>query len=174
MEHIVLGMLILQSMTIYDLNKSFNMGLSMIYAASYGNLQYAVKKLLTKKMISFEQRVENGRNKKIYHIQEKGIKEFFRWMMEDIDPKNIETLMLAKIYFLGLVEDDDKYKIIDNILIAVEEYASGLFEIKKFTDDLDLTPKEMEVVKYQMKTLDYGIGTYEFAVSWLKKIRNEL
>ena len=175
MEHIVLGMLVIQSMTIYELNKGFQRGLSMIYAASYGNLQYAVKKLLAKGMISFEERVENGRNKKIYHINEKGVEEFFRWMMDEIDPRNIETLMLAKVYFLGLVEDDnDKRAIIDKILETGDEYSEGLHEIQDSVNSLDLTPEDWKFAKYSLSTLDYAIGTYEFAISWLKKLRSEI
>jgi len=175
MEYIVLGMLLIQSMTIYELNKGFGSGLSMIYAASYGNLQYAVNKLLTKEMISFEERVDNGRNKKIYHINEKGIAAFFAWMMDDIDPKNIETLMLAKVYFMGFVEDDnDKRAIIDKILKAGEEHAAGLNEIKKTVDNLDLPPEAWKIAKYSISTLEYGIGSYEFAITWLKKLRSEI
>lgn len=175
MEHIVLGMLIIQSMTIYDMNKRFGMGLSMIYAASYGNLQYAVEKLLKKEMITFEERVEKGRNKKIYHITEKGIEEFFEWMLDEIDPRHIETLMLAKVYFLGLVEDDnDKRVVIDKILKAGDEYSERLFKTQSSIDSFDLTPEAWKIAKYSISTLDYAIGTYEFAISWLKKLRSEI
>ncbi len=175
MEYIVLGLLIIQSMTIYELNKGFEQGLSMIYAASYGNLQYAVKKLLEKEMISFEERVENGRNKKIYHINEKGVEAFFTWMMDDLDPRNIETLMLAKVYFLGLVEDDnDKRVVIDKILAAGDVHAAGLYEIQNAVDSLDLPPEAWKLAKYSISTLDYALGNYEFAISWLKKLRSEI
>ena len=175
MEYIILGMLLTQSMTIYELNKNFENGLSMIYAASYGNLQYAVKKLLAKGMITFEERVENGRNKKIYHIKEQGVQEFFRWMMDDIDPRHIETLMLAKVYFLGFVEDDgDKRLIIDKILKAGEEHVAGLSEIQSSVDSLELPPEAWKYAKYSLSTLDYAFGSYDFAISWLKKLRSEI
>ncbi|MGD9094030.1 MAG: hypothetical protein PVF74_14370, partial [Anaerolineales bacterium] len=123
----------------------------------------------------FEERVEKGRNKKIYHINEKGVQEFFRWMMDDIDPKNIETLMLAKVYFLGLVEDDnDKRIIIDKILEAGDEYSAGLYEIQSSIDSLDLIPEDWKIARYSLSTLDYALGNYEFAISWLNKLRSEI
>jgi hypothetical protein len=119
--------------------------------------------------------VEKGRNKKIYHINEKGVQEFFRWMMDDIDPKNIETLMLAKVYFLGLVEDDnDKRIIIDKILEAGDEYSAGLYEIQSSIDSLDLIPEDWKIARYSLSTLDYALGNYEFAISWLNKLRSEI
>jgi len=175
MEHIVLGLLILKSMTIYELNQAFGQGLSMIYAASYGNLQYAVKKLLANDMITFEEKVENGRNKKIYEIKESGKEAFFKWMMEDINPKHIETLMLAKIYFLGLIGSvDDRKRIIDNILKAGDEYSKDLFEVKAYTDSLELSPEHMDIAKFQFKTLDYGIYNYEYTIKWLKELREQI
>lgn len=177
MENIVLGLLILKSMTIYELNQAFSAGLSMIYAASYGNLQYAVKKLLANDMITFQEKVENGRNKKIYHIKSNGIEEFFKWMMDTINPKHIETIMLSKIYFLGLVENaEDKKQIIDNILDAAHEYSKELYEVKTYTDNImQQIPKEhMDIAKYQIKTLDYGIMNYEVTVKWLKELSKQL
>jgi DNA-binding PadR family transcriptional regulator len=175
MEYIVLGMLMIRSMTIYDLNKGFEMGLSLIYAASYGNLQYAVKKLLTKKMIAFEERVENGRNKKIYHINTQGEEAFSRWMKDDINLGNIDVLMLAKVYFLGLVEDDnDKRMIIDQLLKAVDDFSTQLKRIQKSINRSDVTPEEWKMAKYSLSTLDYGIGSYKFAASWLQEVREQI
>jgi len=175
MEYIVLGVLMIKSMTIYELNKGFEMGLSLIYAASYGNLQYAVKKLLAKKYITFKERVENGRNKKIYHINEKGEEAFFRWMEDDNDPRNIEVLMLAKVYFLGLVQDDnDKQMIIDKLLKSVNDFSTELNGIQNSINRSDLTPEEWKIAKYSLSTLDYGIGSYEFAVSWLHQVRSQI
>ena len=175
MDHIVLGLLMLKSMTIYELNQAFGQGLSTIYAASYGNLQYAVKKLIANEMITYEERVENGRNKKIYKINEKGIEAFFKWMMGVIDPKHIETLMLAKIYFMGLIEsDDDKRQIIDNILESAHEYYKWLYEITKHMDRSEIPPEDQGIAKFQLMTLDYSIGEYEYTIEWLKKLRNEI
>jgi len=162
-------------MTIYELNGAFNQGLSMIYAASYGNLQYAVKKLLKNDMITFEERVENGRNKKIYHIKESGTHAFFKWMKGEIDPKHVETQMLAKIYFLGMIESKaEKEDILDNIISAADEYYKTLHEIKQMTDSIDVPKEYAEIAKYQFVTLDYGIGTYNFSIEWLKKLKAQL
>ncbi|MEX1376535.1 MAG: PadR family transcriptional regulator [Eubacteriales bacterium] len=175
MENIVLGLLMLQSMTIYQLNQAFGMGLSMIYAASYGNLQYAVKKLLDAEMISFEEKVENGRNKKIYNINKSGVDEFFRWMMDDADPRHIETVMLSKVYFMGLIEkDDDKIEIIDKILYAAQGYADQLTHAKSIFDKMEISASDMRIAKYQFATLDYGIGAHDFAIGWLKKLKQDI
>lgn len=172
MEHIVLGLLMLRSMTIYELNANFCKGLTMIYAASYGNLQYAVKKLLEKDMIYFEEIVENSRNKKIYHISKKGIESFYNWMSEDVTSKNIESMMLAKLYFLGLVEDNSKKtRIIDNLSQAVGEYLTELQAVKRANSIVGLPEAVQSIAKYQIYTIDYGISICEVANRWLDDAR---
>jgi len=48
MENVILGLLMIQSLTLYELNQSFKQGISMFYSASFGSLQAAVKSLLSK------------------------------------------------------------------------------------------------------------------------------
>lgn len=175
MEHIVLGLLMLKSMTIYELNQAFGHGLSLIYSASYGHLQYAVKKLLSNDMITFEELVENGRNKKIYHINQKGIDEFFSWMASDADTKQIETQMLSKVFFLGLVKNnEDKKSIVDSLLKSALDYQKELLKIKQETDNVVLPDEYKDIGMYQFKTLSYGVGTFDFAIKWLKQIQKEI
>ncbi len=172
MEHIVLGLLMLKSMTIYELNSNFCKGLTMIYAASYGNLQYAVKKLLEKNMIYFKEAVENSRNKKIYYINPKGVENFYEWMRQDVSSKNIESLMLAKLYFLGLVKETaQKELIIDNLAQAVREYLAELQAVKQTNSLADVPRAFQDIAKYQLFTIDYGIGVCEYANRWLDDAR---
>jgi len=81
MDFIVLGILLYKPLTIYEINSFFENGLFLIYAASYGSLQNAIKKLLKNDWIEFEEVVENGRNKKIYSLKKKGTQAFFTWML---------------------------------------------------------------------------------------------
>ena len=46
MDNIILGLLLLQSRTIYQLRKRINEGLSLMYSCSMGSIQAAIKKLL--------------------------------------------------------------------------------------------------------------------------------
>ncbi len=175
MEYIILGLLILNDMTIYELNANFSVGLNMIYSASYGSIQYAIKKLLSKNMISFAEAIENGRNKKIYSVNEKGKAHFYNWMMSGKYGNDFETVMLGKVYFLGLIEDlDEKNRILYSLLKEAQKSAFTLDEIKKSIKIPHLPPKNAEIASYQLSTLDYGIGAHTFAKHWLKKLIAEL
>ena len=171
MEWVVLGLLILKSMTIYELNSAFSKGLSLIYSASYGNLQYAVKKILKEDLISFVETVENGRNKKIYSINQSGKKAFFQWMHAEIDINKLETILLTKIFFLGLIEKTaDRISIIEEMLKKTEAVERNLMEMDNAYSKLTFAEEEKDIAFYQLKTLDYGITAHTSVKNWLKEL----
>jgi DNA-binding PadR family transcriptional regulator len=175
MEFIILGLLMFKNMTIYELNASFGVGLKMIYSASYGSLQYSVKKLLKDGMISYMETVENGRNKKIYNINQNGIDYFYGWMLAKTKFNGTDKVILSKVYFLGLIEDNNKKReIITDLLESVKVYALELSKIKEENKNLSLPSNLMEIANYQLATLDYGIGAYEHSIMWLESLLKNL
>lgn len=64
MENIILGLLMLQSRTIYELRKRINNGLNLMYSCSMGSIQAAIKKLLKNGLISVNETKQNGKLKK--------------------------------------------------------------------------------------------------------------
>lgn len=64
MENIILGLLLLQSRTIYQLRKRINDGLNLFYSCSMGSIQAAIKKLLRNGYISISEKIEKGKLKK--------------------------------------------------------------------------------------------------------------
>ncbi len=179
MEYIVLGLLILKEMTIYELNSAFGQGLSLIYSASYGNLQYAVKKLLKDEFIEFREVVENGRNKKIYSIKESGFRAFHDWMESEIPLNKLETIMLSKVYFLGLVKDPSiRLEIVSEMIEKAGRVDTGLRQLHDEVAAIQLPENLIDIAKYQFKTLDYGIMAHASGIRWLTDllddIRNEM
>jgi PadR family transcriptional regulator, regulatory protein AphA len=175
LEYIVLGLLMTQDMTIYQLNQAFNSGLSLIYSASYGSIQNAIKKLLAGEDIGFIETVENGRNKKIYHLTEKGKISFFQWMHAELPMNKLEMIVLSKVFFLGLiVSAEEKKQILQKILIAIKGMESELIDLAKTLSQLELPEDAMKIYRFQFKTLDYGILSHGVAREWVQKIMDEL
>ena len=174
MEWVILGLLILKDMTIYELNTAFKNGLSLIYSASYGNLQYAVKKLLNDEFIEFQEKIDNGRKKKIYKIKKPGRKAFFNWMHSDIKINKLETTILARVYFLGLLASgEERVGIIENMIFKVSTVENELNEMNSKFSTMEMPEDTAEIIAYQLKTLDYGIMAHSSALGWLEKILNE-
>lgn len=174
MEYVILGLLCLQSMTVYELNKSFEQGIALFYSASLGSLQTALKKLLEKDFVVFEVCQEGGRQKKIYTITVNGKAAFFDWMLMEIPKNKLEVTMLSKLYFMGLIEEkSQRLSIMNHMLALTEESFEDLSETQTQLDHLQVPETYASVFHYQKKTLHYGVHAHLFAVGWLKQLIEE-
>lgn len=171
MEFMVLGLLFFGEMTIYELNNNFKRGLSLIYSASYGSLQNAVKKLLKAEKITFRETVEGGRNKKYYAVNDTGRQAFSQWMLGESPLNKLETTMLSKVYFLGLVESpEDQKKVLAELIEKAEGVTGELMAYDESLQDMEIPEEAMGIAKYQMSTLNYGVRSHGVAVDWLKEL----
>jgi len=176
MEYVILGLLLVQDMSLYDLQKSFKAGISLFYSASYGSIQRTVRKLVEQGLVSFKEEVASGRNRKVHRIEASGKKAFFQWMESPILKGNkLETHALIKLFFLGQIKNKEiKAEILDQITKAIKETLDELKETKKQLLDSFPGVNEHPEYKYQIKTLDYGIMSHQAALDWFIQERQAL
>jgi DNA-binding PadR family transcriptional regulator len=175
MEYVVLGLLIFRSLTLYELNQAFKQGISLFYSASYGSLQIAVKNLLNKGLITFEEQVDKGRNKKTYTITSQGRDAFFDWMFAEIPVNKLEVTALSKVFFLGLIEGvEQKKQILTEILAKIQMVEADLKQMNLEISQYEVPDSHRDVLKYQLKTLDYGIQAHAFSKEWFMVLLKEL
>lgn len=72
-----------------------------MYSGSMGSIQAAIKELLKAEHIEYQEILENGKYKKMYHITEKGRRYFFGLDQCPIGEVNVRCPELVKIYFMG-------------------------------------------------------------------------
>jgi DNA-binding PadR family transcriptional regulator len=175
MENVILGLLIIHSLTLYELNAAFKQGISMFYSASYGSLQVAVRNLLKKNLIVFEAKVEQGRNKKIYTITEQGRQAFYQWMLAEVPVNKLEVTALSKVYFLGLIDDNEQRKhIVQEILSKIEQVEGELMGMNAQLSRMDIPPAYQGIFRYQLRTLDYGLNAHRTAREWFEGLLGEV
>lgn len=169
MEYVVLGLLILSPSSIYQLNKAFELGISLFYSASLGNIQRALKLLEQKGFVEILTQEKTGRKKTIYGITIQGREAFDHWMVTPPELAHLETTALAKVYFLGIYQDSKlKQQILHGILSQVHQMTNQLKELHHRLASLSIAESDKEVFRYQVKTLEYGIMAHEAALSWFQ------
>jgi len=175
-EYAVLGLLMLRNLTLYELNKSFQQGISLFYSASYGSLQFSVKKLLSSGYIEVEEKLENGRNKKIYSITTSGRELFLDWMRNgEIPATKLEAVALTKLFFLGVMDRiEDKRNILNRILETIQQIEEELKQLDKDLSQLKVRESGNAIFHYQLKSLDYGMKAHQFAKSWFEEVLDSL
>jgi len=175
MKYIILGLLLLKQLTIYDINKAFQNIISLFYSPSYGSIDTAMKKLLAKKLVECKEEVIQGRNRIVYTILEAGEKEFISWMLSEINPNKFEVTALSKLFFLGLIDNnDDKINIISNIVNTAKSKKGRLEILKKDVQTCEVPKSYKEIFFFELKTLDYGLNSYQFSLTWFEKLLKEL
>lgn len=174
MDNIILGLLILESRTIYQLKDRINKGLNLMYSGSLGSMQAALKKLLNNDYITFEEIVENGKYKKVYSITESGKNAFFKWVnspMENQNPKNPE---LAKIYFMGFSDKQNREKNIREHLSYLKEQLAVLNEICQSADQVDIPQNKKDIFNYQLMSAIYGRDFIKFNIDWYENLLSRI
>lgn len=191
----------LHRMTAYEMKNVIKNSFKSMCSDSLGSIQAALKRLFEREMVTFEEVVENGVNKKRYAITEAGQKELLEWLKIPIDTSKTRNADLAKLLFMGYVSKKEREILIDKIILSLEEEYRSLLQLRESIDihgeqsqleeDLNrdkqyrermnslynkskLSNKIKEISKFTLATLDYGIDTTEFNIEWFKKLRKKL
>ena len=174
MENIILGLLLLQSRTIYQLRKRINSGLNLMYSCSTGSIQAAIKKLLKNDYIRVDEIVEKGKLKKIYYITEKGKSQFNSWVNSAIESNAAKNPELSKIYFMGLSDKESRVKSIEKYINDLKKIYSDLDKILKDGEKLSDDMQDNDIFFYQLQTAKYGRDFMQFNIDWYSRLLIEI
>jgi DNA-binding PadR family transcriptional regulator len=174
MAFLILGLLMIQNMTIYDIKTTLERKISPFYAASYGSIQAAIRKLLKNNHVTFTEKVENGRNKKVYSITAAGQEAFFAWMREDLSVSKFNDEALVKVFFFGFISREERIRLLsDYIELMTAEYKEmAVFQQSALT--MDISAEHQEIYNYQMASLDYGVQGTGFEIEWYQKLLEKI
>jgi PadR family transcriptional regulator AphA len=173
-EFVILGLLALRAMTVYEINKALERGISLFYRASFGSINAAIDRLLERAWISGEEKVENGRNKKIFHLTPAGRGAFQDWLSADIEAEKVKDPGLTRLYFLGLAPCDERIRVLEAHIEKLRRTLDALDSIHQQSVDTDSPPGLEDVRRFQMFTLDYGRAFYTFNIAWYQNLLETL
>ena len=174
MAFLILGLLMLSGLTVYDIKTTLEKKISPFYAASYGSIQAAVRKLLKNGHVTFTEKVENGRNKKVYAVTPTGKEAFYAWMREDLSVSKFNDEALVKVFFFGFISRDERIRLLrDYIERMTAEYKEmAVFQQSALT--MDISAEHQEIYNYQMASLDYGVQGTGFEIEWYQKLLEKI
>ena len=200
MDKIILGILMLRRMTAYELRNTIRDNFKSMCSDSLGSIQAALKKLLSLKMVTFEELVEKGVNKKRYAITDAGEKILMEWIKIPIDISNTKNIDAGKLLFMGYISKNEQKNLINKIILSLEEEYTALknlkesinFEserleienylltdteyqkrIKNLNKKNNISENIKEISKFTLASLDYGIDAVDFNIRWFKKLKKK-
>lgn len=201
MDKIILGILMLRRMTTYEIRNVIKNNFKSICSDSLGSIQIALKKLFELGMVTCEELVEKGVNKKRYSITDIGQETLMEWLKVPIDTSKTKNMDFGKILFMGYVPKENQKELIDKIIVSLEEEYISLkavrdsinaekeraeFEKYLLTDieyqdrisglneSNNISQNINEISKFTLATLDYGIDMAAFNIEWFKKLKENI
>jgi len=174
MDFCVLGLLLMKSLSLYQLNAAFERSLSLFYRASLGALQASVKKLLAAGYIELASQEAGGRRAKFYRIRDEGRARFRELLHEPLPESRLEETALARYFFLGLVPcSGERVAILDRIIADASRSLAGLEAYRTELSRISVPDGDAGILGYQTGTLDYNITAHKAAIRWFKGRRTE-
>lgn len=165
MAYVILGLLLLRSMSRYDLVKAFESGVSLFYSASSGSIKRALDGLVQRGLVEVESTEEGGRGRKTYAVTEAGRATFLDWMRSDITG-DLETGALARLYFLGLLDAADRAPVLERAQARIEQDLRVLEDLQERVSAAEVPDGFEDVAHFQRATLDYGLMSHRASRDW--------
>lgn len=163
MDKIILGLLIIESCTVYEMKTKIEQNMNRMYSGSFGSIQTAVKKLLDQGFIEFSETVEKGKYKKIYSVTDSGEEEFGKWINTPMRPAQGKNQELARLYFMGLSDRRTRRDRIESYLAALwKEY----FAIKARCGSASENADDDGVSRFMNLSDKYVMDSLAFEIEW--------
>ncbi len=195
MDIIILGLLMIKNCTIYEMRKTIETVFTSISSNSMGSIQASIKKLLHKKMIIFDEFVENSVNKKVYCITDIGKSYFFSEIQIPMKHKE-KNMELNKLFFMGFVPKDKRIELIEAYITELLEERKWLEQIQTTVqetntmedhldniniqkivtakDSKDLLLQLQDIAQFQYATLSLSIEKVDFEIQWFEQFKKKL
>lgn len=105
-----------------------------------------------------------------YSITSKGKTQFYLWTnspIENSTPKNSE---LAKIYFMGFTEKDNRVNMLESHIADLQKLYKYLERNCNEGAILATELQENDILFYQMQTANYGCDLMRFNIDWYSRL----
>jgi PadR family transcriptional regulator, regulatory protein AphA len=173
-EFVILGLLALRVMTVYEINKALERGVSLFYSASFGSINTAISKMLEKGWVSGEEKVENGRNKRVFHLTPAGMDAFQDWLNSEIEAEKVKDPALTRLYFMGFAPAAERIRVLETHIQKLRQTLGKLELIHQQAAEIETPPGLEDARRFQLFTLDYGRAFYAFNIAWYQNLLETL
>ncbi len=130
-QTIILGFLVENSLTGYELKSLFNISFSFFSGISYGSIYPALKKMEQNGLITTKLKIQKSApNKKICTITEKGKKKFHQAIREPLAVDRFKNAFLSRLFFFSYLSPSERKNMANQYLQNLEDTLKGLEALK--------------------------------------------
>lgn len=162
-QSVLLGFLMRNSMTGYDLKKAFSMSFSFFSGLSYGSIYPALKKMESQGLVSKRTEIQDGApNRKIYTITDSGRRAFLDSLRSPLTPDRPKSPLLMKLFFFAHLSPAERQAIAEDYLNSLEELSRQLEAARPAI--------EAHADRFQYQCFQFGLRFFEDLAGNVSKI----
>lgn len=169
MSHVILGLLLIAPRSLYDLIKAFEAGVSLFYSSSSGSIKRSLDRLVDAGQIEVAAADAGARGRKVYRVTEAGRREFHDWMTGPVTGPDAEAAGLPRLFFLGLLESDERPGVLRAIIARIEADLAALESLGRQLETFEAPEGLQDVATHQLATLDYGLTQHRNTLAWFRQ-----
>ena len=163
-RHLILGLLMEQPMSGYDIKKRVQTVLGAVANASYGTLYPALHKLLDEGLVEMREVPQQSRpSKKVYDITQTGRQELLSWLREPPTEEKIQREFLLKLYLAKYLTTREVQLLLATRRGQTEAALRSLKADKSSVDD-----------PQQAWMIGYALSMCEAEIEWLEQIEHQV
>jgi len=169
-DYIIIGMVLHEELTGYDMKKEIDSTIGNFYKSSYGSLYPALKKLTEKGYLTMTEQMEGNKQKKYYKATNFGKAFFLDWLSEPINPKVSSDDHLVRIFFFDELSRDIREKRFQELEFYSQQMLQQLEGIEK---ELAEEIANNDNYYYRMSTLYFGLLSATTTIRFIKHIKEQ-
>ena len=132
-QTVILGFLMTQKMTGYDIRQKFAMSFGFFSDLSYGSIYPALKKMENIGLITTQLMIQEGApNKKLCSITDKGRETFHESMRAPLALDKYKNSFLSRLFFFAHLEPYERLEMAEAYMTNLERMHSKLMEYEPF------------------------------------------
>ncbi|MGB8789297.1 MAG: PadR family transcriptional regulator [Candidatus Acidiferrales bacterium] len=168
----LLGLLMIEPMSGYDLGQMVRASIGHMWSESYGQIYPNLKKLAADGLLGCKTKKQKGRpDRHIYSITKRGREQLARWLVVPPQPEIPRNEMLLKLFFGAHVPIQI---LVGNVERMVEEHSALLQKLKRVEHDgIDKNPQYPDAPFWRMAAR-YGQIEMEAHLRWADQTLDEL
>lgn len=171
MENIILSLLLLKSMTIYELKMYIQKNLSTVCSDSLGSIQSAIKKLLDRECIIVKEFIDNNMIKKQYSITISGVTHFKEWIGSPMNFQKMKNMEEGKLFFLGMASHEKRISFLRNYIKTLRLEYDKLCQIKTISEGTKDSVLENNVIRIRK---DEALSEYLLNISEENELKSTI
>lgn len=175
LKHVILLVLHRGDVSGYDITKEFDDMLSFFWHASHQQVYRELAKLTNEGLVSYtiETQIDKP-DKKVYHLNEKGLEQLEEWLTTPFEPKNAKDDLLIRLLGHDIISAEELQKIMLKQTNIHQQKLAQYLEIEKGI--LAETPLDKMSPEFRILCLPLRRGIYaERAwLEWAKEVNEAL